>query len=536
MTSQKRLTLVACILGSGIVFLDGTVVNVALPAIQKDLGASLAAQQWVVEAFLLTLSSFLLVGGSLDDIFERRTVFNMGLIGFGFFSLVCAVAPNVELLIAARALQGVAGALLVPSTLAIITNTFEASERGPAIGTWTAWTGISTVIGPLGGGLLIDSLSWRFIFLINVPLVLLTLAMSMRAIPRMEPPERGMRVDYLGALLCVLGLGGTVFALIEQQQLGFSDPLVAGSGIGGVVCLALFLLHEARTEHPMMPLYLFRSRNFAVGNFTTFAMYAGLGGALFFVGLYLQQVAGYSAIEAGAAFLPITVMMFFLSKRWGALSDRIGPRLFMGGGPILASVGMVLMMRIGRDADYLTEVVPGLLVFGLGLSMTVAPLTATVLSSVDQRHSGVASGVNNAISRIAGLIAIAALGAVVAAQFTSEVDSKLPAGSRGPAESAVVAEARTRALSIEPADRLRGEARVRVRNVLVDASTSGFRLGLGIGAGLVFLGGVVALVGIENPRRKVAAEECPGGQICGAPQDLGQALPVALPSAAPARA
>ena len=536
MDPAKRLTLVACILGSGIVFLDGTVVNVALPAIQQDLGASLPAQQWVVEAYLLTLSSFLLIGGSLDDIFERRTVFNTGVAAFGALSLACAVAPTVELLIAARALQGVAGALLVPSTLAIITSTFSESERGAAIGTWTAWTGTAMVIGPLGGGFLIDSLSWRWIFLINVPLVLLTLAVSVKAIPRMEPPERGTRVDYLGGILCVLGLGGSVFALIEQQRLGFGHPLVAGSGIGGVAALALFVWHERRTPHPMMALDLFRSRNFAVGNFTTFALYAGLGGALFFVGLYLQQVSGYSALETGAAFLPITVIMFFLSKRMGALADRYGPRWFMGAGPIVAAAGMGLMARIGRDGDYLADVLPGVVVFGFGLTMTVAPLTATVLAAVDQRHSGVASGVNNAISRIAGLIAIAALGAVVAAQFTSEVDRRLPAGSLGGAASAVVAEARERALSLEPADRLQGAARVPVRDALAEASTSGFRLGLALGAGLVLIGGVAALAGIENPRRKVAAEDCPGGQICGAPQDLADAPLERVPASAAAGA
>src|SRR3954449_3967623 len=319
-----RITLIACILGSGIVFLDGTVVNVGLPAIQRDLGAGLAAQQWVVEAFLLSLSSLLLVGGSLDDLFNRRRIFAAGVAGFGVTSLMCAAAPNVEFLIAARALQGAAGALLVPSTLAIIMSTFPESERGKAIGSWTAWTGIATVIGPLGGGALIDAASWRWIFAINVPVVLVTLFLIKRGVPSIEHNVAGRRIDFLGALLCAVGLGGTIFALIEEPTLGASDPAVIGTAIAGVVGIVAFIWHERRTPDPMMPLDLFRIRNFAVGNLATLTMYAGLGGALFFLPLYLQQVAGYEATAAGAAFLPITIIMFTLSSRFGGLSRRLG--------------------------------------------------------------------------------------------------------------------------------------------------------------------------------------------------------------------
>jgi EmrB/QacA subfamily drug resistance transporter len=534
---NKRLILVACILGSGIAFLDGTVVNVALPAIQRDLGASLASQQWVVEAYMLSLSSLLLVGGSLDDLFERRTVFAVGVAGFGATSLACAVAPSVGFLIGARVLQGAFGALLVPSTLAIIIATFPASERGAAIGSWTAWTGISTVIGPLAGGFLIDSASWRWIFLLNVPLVLLTLWLTKKAIPHTASQQPDAKVDFLGAALCAVGLGGLVYALIEQPRYGWGGAPVAITGVVGVVSLVAFVVHERRTRFPMLPLELFRSRNFAVGNTATLTMYAGLGGALFFVGLFLQQVAGYSALEAGAAFLPLTVIMFTLSRRWGRLADRFGPRWFMGIGPLVGGCGLALMGRLDSSADYWTELLPALIVFGLGLSMTVAPLTSTVLSAVDEKHSGVASGVNNAIARVAGLLAIAVLGAVVASRFATVVDEKLGDRPLTPSAQAAVAEAKTRSLSTAPADSVRPPAeRATVQLGLEEASESSFQLGLWIGAGLVAIGGVVSLVGIVNPRRSVPCEDCPGGALVGAPEDVGHLPEVKLPEPAGASA
>jgi EmrB/QacA subfamily drug resistance transporter len=526
LTRERRLTLVACILGSGMVFLDGTVMNVALPAIQNDLNAGLADQQWIVEAFLLTLSSLLLVGGSLDDIFERRTVFAAGVAGFGVMSLACAVAPTVELLIVARALQGAAGALLVPSTLAIIIATFPPAERGGAIGTWTAWAGISTVLGPIGGGVLIDVASWRWVFLINLPLVVLTLWLVKTAVPRMRSAEPGARVDWLGGVLTCIGLGGVIVALIEQPARGWGDPVVAVGGIAGVVALVLFVLHERRTPAPMLPLELFRSRNFSVGNVGTLTLYAGLGGAMFFMGIYLQQVGGYSAVAAGAAFLPFTLEMFFLSKRMGALADRIGPRLFMGGGPIVAGLGLLLLLRVGLAPNYFTDVLPGVLVFGFGMSCTVAPLTATVLGSIDEKHSGVASGVNNAIARVASLLAIAVLGAAVASSFGSSVDEKLAGRTLSPVAQSAVDEAKARSLAVAPADRVPEPAeRAQVRAALEDSSKSAFHLGLGLGALLVLAGGVVSLVGIENPRREVPCEACPGGALVGASEELAHPLP-----------
>ncbi len=503
-SSVKRTALIASILGSGIVFLDGTIVNVALPAIRSDLSGTLADQQWVVEAYLLTLGSLLLVGGSLGDLYGRRRIFSIGLIGFGACSLLCAVAPDTEFLIFARGAQGIAGALLVPSTLALIMDTFGEDERAAAIGTWTAWTGIATVIGPLGGGALIQFASWRWIFAIN----LIPVAITLFLLTRLEPDHRTPgHVDVIGAILCALGLGGPVFALIEQPQYGWGDPRVFIPLIGGIVLFIAFLLWERHDPEPMMPLGLFKIRNFAVGNLTTFALYSGLGIATFFLILFVQQVGGYTPIEAGLSLLPVTIMMFLLARRFGALADRIGPHVFMAAGPMVAGVGLLLLVRTDASVDYLSQILPGVLVFGLGLSATVAPLTATVLSSVEAGHSGLASGVNNAVSRIAGLIAIAGLGAVVSVAFQNQLDHDINPSRLAPSARAAVAAARNRPLVIDVSG-VPAADRPEVHTALVDASVHAFRIGMVVGGGLAVLGGIVALIGIENPRRRVRCADC----------------------------
>jgi EmrB/QacA subfamily drug resistance transporter len=499
--SIKSTVLVASILGSGIVFLDQTIVNVALPAIRSSLNGSLAEQQWVVEAYLLTLSSLLLLGGSLGDVLGRRRVFEAGLIGFGVCSLVCAAAPSSEILIGARGVQGVAGALLVPSSLALILDTFGEGERAAAIGTWTAWTGVATVLGPLGGGLLVQAASWRWIFLMNPIPVAITVMLLRRL-----PPDRGApgRVDWIGGLLCVAGLGGTVFGLIEHSLYGWGDPRVFVPLIAGLILLGAFLAWEARVPEPMMPLHLFAVRNFAVGNVTTLALYGGLGVATFFLVVFLQQVAGYTPLEAGLALLPITLVMFALSRRSGALADRVGPRPFMAGGPALAGVGLLLLTRVTASADYLTTILPAVLVFALGLAATVAPLTATVLGSVEPGHSGLASGANNAVSRFAGLLAIAAVGAVVSTSFAARLDHNVAHDPLGPRARSALTTARTRPLLISATGVPAAERPV-VHAALVDASVHAFRIGIGIAGLLAIMGGAVALVGIENPRRRAPA-------------------------------
>jgi EmrB/QacA subfamily drug resistance transporter len=518
----KRIALIASILGSGIVFLDSTIVNVALPAIRSSLHGGLITQQWVVEAYLLTLSSLLLVGGSLGDLFGRRRVFAIGVASFGAFSLLCAVAPSSEFLIAARALQGIAGALLVPSTLALIVDSFpDGEERAGAIGTWTALTGIAMVIGPLGGGALVQATSWRWIFAINVVPVLVTLYLLSRLPSDTRTPGH---VDYPGAILCVLGLAGPVFALIEQPRYGWGDPIVLIPLLGGIALFAAFLAWEQRSPAPMMPLRLFKLRNFAISNLTTLTLYAGLGVATFFLILFIQQVGGYSPVQAGASLLPITVITFLLAKRFGMLADRLGPHLFMGVGPIVAGGGLVLLVGTGGTAHYVTEILPGVVVFALGLAATVAPLTATVLGSVEPGHAGLASGVNNAVARVAGLLAIAALGAVVSGSFRNQIDDALASGRyTGPARTALV-QSRDRPLVTTPNVPLPAAAHATVHTELVDASVHAFRLAMGISAVLVVMGGVVALVGIVNPRREVPCADCPGGALA-----AGHAAAVQLP-------
>lgn len=389
-------------------------VNVALPAIQRDLGGGLALQQWVVDAYLLTLGSLLLVGGSLGDLFGARRLFLIGIISFGLTSVLCAAAPDGTLLILGRGLQGVTGAILTPAGLAVIAATFSGEERGAAIGSWTAWTGIAFVIGPLVGGWLVTHASWRWVFIINVPFAIATAALVAYAVPKQAPNPDRARVDFVGAGLCVLGLGGPVFALIEEPRRGWGDPLILISFFGGLAILATFLWWENRTEQPMLPLRLFSKRNFSFANIETLTVYAGLSTLTFFLVLFLQQLAGYSALKSGLALIPITVVMFALSPRVGRLSMRFGPRLFMGVGPLIAAASLLGLVRLKPGFSYWFELLPPLVVFSVGLSMIVAPLTATVLADAGERDAGIASGVNNAVARVAGLLGIAVVGAVVA--------------------------------------------------------------------------------------------------------------------------
>lgn len=426
---RGRTVLLATILGSGMAQLDGTVVNVALPRIGRDLDAGLTALQWTVNAYSLTLSGLLLLGGSLGDRLGRRRVFTVGVVWFALASAGCAAAPNEAVLIAMRALQGVGAALLTPGSLAIIQSAFARDDRAAAVGTWSGLGGIAGALGPVVGGLLVGAApwGWRLVFLINLPLAVLTLVAA-RAIPEARDRQGPGHLDVVGAVLAALGLGGIVYALTEGPAGGWPVPTV-GIGALGAALLVAFVLQEIRHRDPLVPPVLFASRDFTATNAVTLAVYAALGGAFFLLPLQLQDSVGFSPVAAGSALLPITVLLLVLSGPAGRLSTRIGPRLPMTVGPLVAGLGLALFTRVGPGAGYVRDVLPAVLVFGLGLSLTVAPLTATVMASVADRYAGVASAVNNDVARTAGLLAVAVLPALAGIATGGTLDpARLSAG------------------------------------------------------------------------------------------------------------
>jgi EmrB/QacA subfamily drug resistance transporter len=516
---EKQLTLLAAVLGTSVVFLDATVTSVALPAIRGDLGGGLAGQQWVTSAYLLTLSSLLLIGGSLGDVLGQKRVFLVGVAGFGITSALCAVASSIPELCVFRAMQGACAALVTPTALAVIIHVFPEDERARAIGTWTALSSIVGVIGPFIGGVLIAAGSWRLIFLLNAPLVLVTVTLIARGVPADAGAHRNGRLDFLGAFLAALALSGSVFAVTEEPARGWSAPVIGSLAVGVLGAMA-FVAREARARAPMLPLSLFRERNFTIGNLATLTAYLGLGGVIFLLPVFLQEVSGYSPVQAGLALLPVTSLMIVFSRRFGALADRVGSRVPISLGALTAAGGLLLLARIDQRADYLSEVLPALLVFGLGLAMLVAPLTATVLGAVQEDHAGVAAAVNTTLSRVAQLFAVAVLGAVVSLAFASRVDATLRRSAIDPAGRAAISRAKRQPLGSSRLVGVPTGERVLLRATFEDASVHAFRVADTIAAVLVAGGGLIALAGIRNPRRRVAAELCPAGAICGASQEL----------------
>ena len=416
-SSGGRWLLAVAVAGSGMAFLDGTVVNVALPDIGRDFDASTSALQWILNGYLLSLASLILLGGSLGDRYGRRRVFVLGVGLFTAASLLCAVAPSVELLIFARLLQGVGGALLTPGSLAIIEASFRPADRARAIGAWSGLGGVATALGPLLGGYLIGAISWRAIFVINLPIGIFVAWAATRHVPETSDPMATGRIDLTGAALAALGLAGTTYALIEAPGKGASAAILV-TGLGGILALVAFFVGERRSPNPMLPLEIFRSRQFSAANGVTFVVYAALGGFFFLLVSFLQISMGYTPIEAGAASLPVTFLMLLFSARSGALAQRIGARIPLTVGPLVIAVGLLAMLPIEPGDSYLTAILPPIVVFGAGLTLVVAPVTATVLAAADSRHSGVASGVNNAVARVAGLLAVAVL--PVAAGITGD--------------------------------------------------------------------------------------------------------------------
>jgi EmrB/QacA subfamily drug resistance transporter len=416
MTRDQRLVLTIAVLASFVSFLDGTIVNVALPAIMRELGGGISTQQWVVDAYLITLGALILVAGSVSDLLGRILVLRIGLVLFGITSVAIAAAFTPEFLVIARALQGVAGALLVPSSLALITSNFRGADQSRAIGIWTAMTSVATILGPILGGVFVDLLSWRWAFVINVVPIAITLVLLV-VLGHADTRRPGVRIDVLGAVLCTAGLGGPVFALIEAPNLGWGSPAILLPLVLGLLAFAGFIVRQRVAREPLMPLSLFRVRNFWAGNLATAFIYGALALNFFALAIYLQEGAGLPATLAGLAALPVTLLMIFGSSRVGALAGRFGPRLFMTVGPILMGLGALLLLTVSESFSYWWQVLPSVLVFGVGLTLTVSPLTSAVLGSIDAERSGIASAVNNAVSRVAGLIVTAMVAFIVGGQL-----------------------------------------------------------------------------------------------------------------------
>jgi EmrB/QacA subfamily drug resistance transporter len=492
--------LAATILASSITFIDGTVVNVALPVLQRELGTDIVGAQWIVEAYSLMLSALILVGGSLGDRLGRKRIFSAGIALFAIASAGCGMAQTTAQMIATRAAQGVGAAMLVPGSLAIISASFAKEDRGRAIGTWSGFTAISAGIGPILGGWLVEHSSWRWIFFINLPLAAVVLAITWWRVPESRDESAGVGVDFLGAVTATLGLGGVVYGLIESGARGFKDPGVAVSLAVGAVLLLLFVIVERkRGQRAMMPLALFRSPTFAGANLLTLFLYGALSGLMFFLPFNLIQVQGYSATAAGAALLPFVLTMFLLSRWAGGLVRRYGAKLPLVVGPIVASAGFALFMLPGAGAgSYWTSFFPAVVVMSLGMAASVAPLTTTVMGAVDERHAGIASGINNAVSRTAGLISIAVFGIVMTGAFARNFNARLQSLDL-PVETRAALEAQTsRLATIIIPDELKGETKQAVKRGIEESFVSGFRVVILIAAALALMSALFAWLLIEG--------------------------------------
>ena len=486
-------------------FIDGTVTNVALPQIQVRLGATALDAQWIVESYALFLSALILVGGSLGDHYGRRRIFSLGIAIFTLASVWCGLSTSPDMLIVARAVQGVGGAMLVPGSLAIISASFEGEQRGKAIGTWAGLSGVTTALGPILGGFLVENVSWRAAFLINVPLAIVVLLIVYRHVPESRDPD-ARKLDIPGAAFATLGLGGVVYGLITSAEAGFTDLRVLLALVLGVGALVAFVLWERHTEEPMMPLSMFRSRNFSGANILTLLLYAGLGGALYFLPFLLIQVHGYSATAAGSSFLPFTIITFLMSRWAGGLVTRFGARLPLMIGPLVAAAGFVLFAMPGTEGSYWTTFFPAIVVLGLGMSLVIAPLTTTAMNSVSGSHSGLASGVNNAVSRTAGLLAIPVLGIFVFFVFSGSLDASVQDLDLSPKAQQQLEAEKVDLGGAEVPPGVSEETAAEIEAAIKESFLAGFRLAMFIAAGLALASAVAAAIIIEGKGRAAPAE------------------------------
>lgn len=499
--NEEPWVLAATIIGSSLVFIDGTVVNVALPVLQSELRASVADVQWVFEAYLLVLASLLLVGGSLGDRLGRRRIFVLGTVVFALASVACGLSPDVNVLIAARALQGIGAAMLTPGSLAIISASFAEDRRGWAIGTWSSFTAISTAIGPPLGGWLIEHASWRAVFFINAPLALLVIAIALWRVPESRDQSARGPLDWVGALLATIGLGGTVYGLTESGNVGLGHPMVLIAFAVGVAALLLLVVVEARTPSPMVPLDLFRSRTFTGANILTLLLYAGLSGTFFLLPFNLLQIQGYSTTAAGASMLPFVLILFALSRWSGALVDRVGARPLLIIGPTVVALSSVLYALPTVGGSYWTTFFPAIVLHGVGMAITVAPLTTVVMRSVGESRAGAASGINNAVARVASLLAVAIIGVVALTAFNRTLDGRLAGTTLPPAVAEAIESQRTRLGAIELPSGLDPATAGALRRAIDEAFIAGFRLAVLLSGGLALASGVAAAVTIEGRAR-----------------------------------
>jgi EmrB/QacA subfamily drug resistance transporter len=531
--TQKRWTMVAVVLGSGIVFLDTSVVNLALPRIAQDMPSGmfgrLEAQSYIANGYFLSLSSLLILAGALSDFYGRRRMFALGLVGFAATSLLCGIAPNMEFLIVSRILQGAAGALVVPGSLAIITASFEGEEQGRAFGTWASASAATSILGPFVGGLLVNTLSWRMAFFVNLPFLVVAAYATLRYVQESRDDEATSDFDWLGSIVIVLAVGGLTFGTIRGQQRGWTEPVVIGSLIVGAAAVIAFPIMMARRRHPLVPLDLFKSRNFTVTNISTLVIYGALYVTLTFEGIFLIGTLGYNEQAAGLAGIPSTLLLVLFSRRFGKLAARHGPRAFMTAGPAIMAVGILWLARIPPTShgwvlgtgsgssmlpptDYFTDVLPAFLVFGAGLMMMVAPLTTALMTSVPARHSGVASAINNAISRVGSPLVNAVIFVAVASSFYGAIADRVPGADVGSAAF----RAKVAPLNEPPSD-----VPPEIRAAATDASTDAFHLAVLVAAGLLLLGAAVNGLGIRNPGRGGQATgpgaEQPAGPGAGSP-------------------